>query len=535
MGQQTIGIGNAANDGTGDPARTAFDKVNDNFDELYALSSRTVNAGDVQWAALATVELRITAAIDHAVTINAERVYVPANMLPYTAGSVTFNAAIRMVREGGDWNFYDVQAYGAAGDGVSNDLAAFQAARLGAGTTGNVFIPERGPYLLTGPLVCDANSGHAVSLVGSPARARPILRFSLAAGEDAITMSGGAGYEAIVISSIEIDCQDTGRDALRITSTDHPRLSDLYIHDAGQDGLVLYANGWGWIENLLCESVRVFDCGRHLYNLTVSGLVTEGAFINECTFVSCEGRNPGASATNYPVYGIVSHAWSGATISDLLWLNCNFDLGNTVAGTPTRRIMYLDYAAGGLNNFNHWTIIGGGWENTSATDIAFSDAIAAASGGNAPGWTWIGGIVGGRVLHRTSGLEPLLNVDPTDTRVSIGGFVRFAASSPAALGVGNNNNYSAGAIATVRLAADAGGSTLTGISDGTLGGASGRLLRIINISANTLTLAHQNVNSTDSNRLLSPTGADVALGANGVADLEYDSATARWRIVNVLT
>lgn len=36
MPQQTIGIGSAANDGTGDPLRTAFTKVNANFSELYA-------------------------------------------------------------------------------------------------------------------------------------------------------------------------------------------------------------------------------------------------------------------------------------------------------------------------------------------------------------------------------------------------------------------------------------------------------------------------------------------------------------------
>lgn len=36
MAKQTIGIGSAPNDGTGDPLRTAFDKANDNFDELYA-------------------------------------------------------------------------------------------------------------------------------------------------------------------------------------------------------------------------------------------------------------------------------------------------------------------------------------------------------------------------------------------------------------------------------------------------------------------------------------------------------------------
>jgi|10_taG_2_1085330.scaffolds.fasta_scaffold00746_27 hypothetical protein len=35
MAKQTINIGSSANDGTGDPLRTAFDKINDNFSELY--------------------------------------------------------------------------------------------------------------------------------------------------------------------------------------------------------------------------------------------------------------------------------------------------------------------------------------------------------------------------------------------------------------------------------------------------------------------------------------------------------------------
>ena len=35
MARQTINIGTTANDGTGDPLRTAFDKINDNFVELY--------------------------------------------------------------------------------------------------------------------------------------------------------------------------------------------------------------------------------------------------------------------------------------------------------------------------------------------------------------------------------------------------------------------------------------------------------------------------------------------------------------------
>lgn len=41
MGQQTIGIGSAANDGTGDPLRTAGQKINANFDELYGVTGQS--------------------------------------------------------------------------------------------------------------------------------------------------------------------------------------------------------------------------------------------------------------------------------------------------------------------------------------------------------------------------------------------------------------------------------------------------------------------------------------------------------------
>lgn len=38
MAKQIIGIGASANDNTGDPLRTAFDKCNDNFDEIYSFT-----------------------------------------------------------------------------------------------------------------------------------------------------------------------------------------------------------------------------------------------------------------------------------------------------------------------------------------------------------------------------------------------------------------------------------------------------------------------------------------------------------------
>lgn len=41
MAQQTINVGTQANDRQGDPLRTAFQKINSNFTELYAQSGAT--------------------------------------------------------------------------------------------------------------------------------------------------------------------------------------------------------------------------------------------------------------------------------------------------------------------------------------------------------------------------------------------------------------------------------------------------------------------------------------------------------------
>ena len=43
MARQIINIGSTANDGTGDPLRTAFDKINDNFQEVYGATAAGTN------------------------------------------------------------------------------------------------------------------------------------------------------------------------------------------------------------------------------------------------------------------------------------------------------------------------------------------------------------------------------------------------------------------------------------------------------------------------------------------------------------
>jgi hypothetical protein len=48
VAKQTINLGTSANKGDGDPLRTAFDKINDNFDELYTADETFISLTTLQ-------------------------------------------------------------------------------------------------------------------------------------------------------------------------------------------------------------------------------------------------------------------------------------------------------------------------------------------------------------------------------------------------------------------------------------------------------------------------------------------------------
>jgi hypothetical protein len=58
MAKQIINLGTAANDGSGDPLRTAFTKINANFTELYAATTTSPvrSAGSVAGAGTVTID-----------------------------------------------------------------------------------------------------------------------------------------------------------------------------------------------------------------------------------------------------------------------------------------------------------------------------------------------------------------------------------------------------------------------------------------------------------------------------------------------
>ena len=83
MALQTINIGASANDGSGDPLRTAMDKINDNF---LAVSSNTFNVKDPQFAGGAVGDgvTDDTAAINAA--LNACRAGLSTAIIPTGSG-----------------------------------------------------------------------------------------------------------------------------------------------------------------------------------------------------------------------------------------------------------------------------------------------------------------------------------------------------------------------------------------------------------------------------------------------------------------
>ena len=90
MAKQVIGIGTTANDGTGDTVRTAFDKTNDNFTELYSGAGVADNG-----VTFAKLEDRYTAKVDKSDTSGTVSIdWSAATTFEFTAsltGATTLN------------------------------------------------------------------------------------------------------------------------------------------------------------------------------------------------------------------------------------------------------------------------------------------------------------------------------------------------------------------------------------------------------------------------------------------------------------
>ena len=116
-----------------------------------------------------------------------------------------------------------------------------------------------------------------------------------------------------------------------------------------------------------------------------------------------------------------------------------------------------------------------------------------------------------------------------------GGSLAYTSSTPAAI-TANQNNYVLTGSAFQRLNCTT-ASDITGIAPPT-GGAhvDGRMIRLVSVGTQTVTLKHNSASSTAANRMFISSAADKALAVNAWADLVYDSTdngsgAAGWRVM----
>ena len=90
----------------------------------------------------------------------------------------------------------------------------------------------------------------------------------------------------------------------------------------------------------------------------------------------------------------------------------------------------------------------------------------------------------------------------------------------------DQNNYAIGDGHAFRLSSDA-ARNVTGI----IGGVNGRLVLLVNAGAQNIVLINESASSTDVNRIITGTGADVTLAGAENTFMIYDGVSARWRLI----
>lgn len=100
------------------------------------------------------------------------------------------------------------------------------------------------------------------------------------------------------------------------------------------------------------------------------------------------------------------------------------------------------------------------------------------------------------------------------------------SSSPSQI-TANQNNYNPATFAYLQRWNSDAARDITGLS--LAGNQDGSTFVVINVGSNNITLKHQDTNSTEANRFLCSTGADIVLAASQSAELIYDATTQRWR------
>lgn len=268
MAQRVLFLGTNPNDGTGQNLRDAGGDINNNFTEIYALQSQTINAGAVEYNFTgATYEQRIALADADAVLRGFDLLYIPAFMLQggYDIALCMPSAGIRRVREGSNFSWWDVTAYGCAGDLIRDDTTGAQAAitacaaNLVAGIGGGVVYFPTGRYKTTADLVVPVVTQATIVLKGQGMRASWIYPST-------------PGQRGVLFGSTTPDASGTSTNNTQFCGMEDMSVNGSLLTSGTGIGVQMTQMQHGWMTNAQIEN---FDSGSSI-GLLLQGSLTTG-------------------------------------------------------------------------------------------------------------------------------------------------------------------------------------------------------------------------------------------------------------------
>jgi hypothetical protein len=429
---------------------------------------------------------------------------------------------------------YNVAAFGAVGDGVTDDTFAIQTTANAAmalddndeltdGRVGTVLFPSGRSFLTTG-ITVPAGSvlrivAHGARIVLGGSNNTAINVLGTLADRAGLDVDGGVwvgtgtgstgiqlAYATTVARLTRLTLRDFG-DGLHVIDTHSGFSEDCHIYSCDGNGIYFDGPGgdgtgvWGW------TLVRPFVTNNDI------GVLYRGPVV-DCAMIGGQIR---ANTTNeLQVYGTTSGACQGNRFTTVHF-EANF-------GTAPNYAAVID------------TETGGSRPNTTLFSLCFW------SGNYTAGCIAVGSAVSTFFVDNHSFTSVPNTIVTTSSNALNTRVVRWNRADfgipdlslgrgqvdSFTLSAGDNNDFTpdtAGSISdTLRLTANVSGSAITGIAHGW----AGRRLRLINTSAYTLTLKH-NTTSTAANRLYCGNSSTITLGQYDAAESEYDQGTQRWR------
>lgn len=224
MAKQTVNIGTEANDGTGDPLRDAFDKLNDNFDEVYANDFVT----NARVAADAVDSEQIADAAVDEVHLNATNSPTDGYVLTYDSGGgftweQKFDGDITSIVAGDGLTGTSLDSDDAtlnvgAGDGitVNDDDVALASSVAGSGLTYS-----------SGVLSVDTIDTDGIAENAVTAAKMEKFDDALAATDAHILVADGNDFTNVALSG-DVTITNAGVASLAADSVDYAKLADEF-------------------------------------------------------------------------------------------------------------------------------------------------------------------------------------------------------------------------------------------------------------------------------------------------------------------